>query len=679
MKQNHWKKLLCLALVLTMLLSFSAVFAADYDKNNEVNTYDQTENPFTPSIATDLHYNSYACLGDSIAAGFGDYDYYPDDGSLVEDINDEDYSRAKLDSLKWATFDNLTKYYDGEKYVGKYEYYVYTDANKNSVKGFTQYAKKTVEDGVTTYLDSDGKKVVIEEGYIPYTSKTSDDRAGNDFTYMGMRAVDKAYHSIVSKSVGAKTLYPMGFAGTRTTEIRGVLDPSYRGDEYLFSYGLVNNYTTRNDGSIDYYTPSQAADWNHRSYEFIRGKYLTAIRNSDLITLNLGSNDIMTIPVINAMGKLYGTDDAKFVALAKQMLGESYPEMLNTLFSTANSLNNVQQTLTVLLSLMSSGYKLYFENIMPVVDMIKEQNPDADLAVIGLYNPMQKVKLTDKSLIAIGEVGTVLIAGINTYLKANAEKHGYVYVDVTGAETQDTKTLSEGMDAFFGRIMTDVHPNYTGHETIATQILKALEKVETDAPKQEQKEEPDKAPESEHEEAVFPFTDVPRTSWYYPEVYYVWSHNLMSGMSDTIFAPNSETTRAQFAQVLYRLAGTPSVDGQNTPFTDLKADWYRDAITWAYNNGIAGGTSKTTFSPDQVITRQQMVAMIYHFKGDPKVSGNLSMFKDGDSISGYAKQAVIWAAENEVISGFEDGTFRPTGVATRAQLATILHQLDLMH
>jgi hypothetical protein len=55
------------------------------------------------------------------------------------------------------------------------------------------------------------------------------------------------------------------------------------------------------------------------------------------------------------------------------------------------------------------------------------------------------------------------------------------------------------------------------------------------------------------------------------------------------------------------------------------------------------------------------------------------MFKDGSSISGYAKQAVIWAAENEVISGFEDGTFRPTGVATRAQLATILHQLDLMH
>ena len=253
-----------------------------------------------------------------------------------------------------------------------------------------------------------------------------------------------------------------------------------------------------------------------------------------------------------------------------------------------------------------------------------------------------------------------------------------------GTECYQVPSLTD--DNFLANLTVNVHPTHAGHDYMTSQILKALEQEQKADPEpapeqeqeQEQKADPTPAPEPKQEEAVFPFTDVPRTSWYYPEVYYAWSHELMSGMSDTIFAPNSETTRAQFAQVLYRLAGTPSVDGQSTPFTDLKADWYRDAITWAYNNGIAGGTSKTTFSPDQVITRQQMVAMIYHYKGDPKVSGDLSMFKDGNSISGYAKQAVIWAAENEVISGFEDGTFRPTGVATRAQLATILHQLDLM-
>ena len=75
MYRNHWKRLLCLALVLTLLMSISAVLAAPYDAKNTENTYDQTGNQFTPSIDTDLSYDSYACLGDSIAAGFGDYDY----------------------------------------------------------------------------------------------------------------------------------------------------------------------------------------------------------------------------------------------------------------------------------------------------------------------------------------------------------------------------------------------------------------------------------------------------------------------------------------------------------------------------------------------------------------------------------------------------------------------------
>lgn len=672
MKHTHWKRLLCLAMVMTMLLSFSAVFAAPYDKSNAANTYDQTNSKYTPVIDTSVHFDTYACLGDSISAGFGDYDYYTADGSHVEDINTADYSGITRDSLKWGTYDNYTYYYDDniaqDAVVGVKKTGEYYDADGKPASGVTKYATRSSgEDGSVVYLDSSGEAVTVEEGYIPYTRSVSKDIEGNDFTYMGMRAVDKAYHSIVAKSVGAKTLYPMGFSGTRTTEVRGVLDPSYKGDDYLFLYGLINNYTERADGTIDYYTASEEADWNHRSFDFIREKYLTAIRNSDLITVNLGSNDIMTIPVINAMAKLYATDDAQFVALTKQMLGESYPEMLDTLFSTANTLNNVQQTLTTLLSLMTSGYRLYFENIMPVIDMIKAENPDAVVEVIGLYNPMQKIRFTDDSLIAIGKLGTSLIGGINGYLKANAARHGYIYVDVTGTETQDTPSLSVGLTAFFGRIMTDVHPNYAGHEYMAGQMIRALEAA--GAGKQSSSPTP---------ENVFPFTDVSPANWYYPEIYYAWSHGLMSGMSDTIFAPNAETTRAQFVQVLYRMAGTPSVAGMNNPFTDLSADWYRDAVIWAYHKGIAGGTTATTFSPDQAITRQQMVAMIYHFKGDPKTQGDLSVFKDGSSISAYARNAVMWAVENHVVSGFEDGTFRPAGVATRAQLATILHKLDLM-
>lgn len=673
MHKKRWKKSLSLIMVLAMLLSISSVLAAPYDSGNAANTYDQTDSRFTPVVETDVSFDTYTCLGDSIAAGFGDYDYYTADGSEVEDINTADYSGITRDSLKWAYYDDVYTYYDDNisktAPAGMRRYNKYYDRDGNEMKGVTKYATRTTgEDGSVIYLDSSGDEVTVSEGYLPYTRSTTEDVCENDFTYMGMRAVDKAYHSIVAKSVGADTLYPMGFAGTRTTEVRGVLDPDYEGDDYLFVYGLINNYTTGSDGTVDYYTASADADWNHRSFDFVRERYLTSIRNADLITVNLGSNDIFTIPVINAMSELYGTDDAEFVALARKLLGEEYPEMLDTLLSTANTVNNVQRTIRVLSSLMISGYKQYFENIMPVIDMIRAENGDAVIEVLGLYNPMQKIRFTDDDAVAIGELGAALTAGINSYLRANASKHGYLYVDVSDTETQDTYSLDAGLTAFFSRIMTDVHPNYDGQEYMAEQIIRTLE----DSGAGEKKSDP------AEEDDGFPFTDVPLKSWYYPYVYYVWSHGLMSGMDPVTFSPETETTRAQFAQVLYRMAGTPSTKGMDCPFTDLRDEWYRDAVTWAYHEGIVAGTTATTFSPDRAITRQQMVTMIYHAEGDPEVSGDLSMFRDGDTVSGYARKPVIWAVRNQVVSGFEDGTFRPRESATRAQLAAILFRLDTM-
>lgn len=661
MYHNHWKRLLCLALVLTLLMSISAVLAAPYDPGNTENTYDQTENPFTPSVDTDLSYESYACLGDSIAAGFGDYDYYPDDGSLVEDINNEDYSRAYLDSLKWASIDNYDLYYNDLipsewNPIGTSNFLGSTTYGK-TCSGFIKVSSVDFKDGAFVYYDENGKVVPIEEGYVPYTRKESFGTE-NDFTYMGMRAVDKAYHSIVAKSVGASTLYPLGYSGTRTTEIRGVLDPSYKGDEYLFSYGLVNNYTVNEDGAIDYYTPSREADWNNRSYDFVREKTLNAIRNSDLITLNLGSNDIMTIPVINSMGKMSGTEDAKFVALAKEMLGQSYPEMLNTLFSTANTMNNLQQTLTTLMSLMINGYRLYFENIMPVIDTIKEENPDADIAVIGLYNPLQKVKLTDNSMIAIGELGTILITGINAYLKANADKHGYAYVDVTGTETQDTLSLSAGISNFFGRIMTDVHPKYNGHEYMASQILSSLEAF------------------SVEKGLSMPYTDVKGSTAYATDIQFCYDNKLISGTSRRTYSPDMNMTRGMFIASMYALGNKKADMSANTPFnTILKSSYFTKALSWAYSKGITFGVNKSVFSPLTRVTREQMAQMLYQYAGKPKLQTEAQLddsYQDSKKISKAYKDAVLWAVTNGFINA-EGGFLNPKASVTRGELAHALH------
>ena len=664
MYHNHWKRLLCLALVLTLLMSISAVLAAPYDAKNTENTYDQTGNQFTPSIDTDLSYDSYACLGDSIAAGFGDYDYYPDDGSLVEDINQEDYSRAYLDSLKWSSIDNYTLYYDDtipgwENWpIASYVMYTYYDFTGQQINGVVKYDHRDVdENGETVYLDKNDKPVTVKEGFVPYT-RSENTGTENDFTYMGMRAVDKAYHSIVAKSVGASTLYPLGYSGTRTTEIRGVLDPTYKGDEYLFSYGLVNNYTVKEDGTIDYYTPSAEADWNHRSYDFVREKYLNAIHNSDLITLNLGSNDIMTIPVINAMGKMSGTGDAKFVALAKEMLGQSYPEMLNTLFSTANTMNNLQQTLTTLMSLMINGYRLYFENIMPVIDTIKEENPDADIAVIGLYNPLKKVKLTDDSKIAIGELGSILITGINAYLKANADKHGYAYVDVTDTETQDTLSLSAGISNFFGRIMTDVHPKYAGHEYMAGQILSSLEAFDVE------------------KGLSMPYTDVKGTTAYATDIQFCYDNGLISGTSRHTYAPNMNMTRGMFIASMYALGNKKVNMSTGSSFsTIMKSSYFTKALSWAYSKGITFGVNKSVFSPLTRVTREQMAQMLYQYAGKPKLQTEAQLddsYQDSKKISKAYKDAVLWAATNGFINA-EDGFLKPKASVTRGEMAHALH------
>ncbi|MBQ9045231.1 MAG: S-layer homology domain-containing protein, partial [Oscillospiraceae bacterium] len=158
---------------------------------------------------------------------------------------------------------------------------------------------------------------------------------------------------------------------------------------------------------------------------------------------------------------------------------------------------------------------------------------------------------------------------------------------------------------------------------------------------------------------------------------YCFDNGLMQGKSATMFDPKANTTRAEFATVLYRLAGSPDVTGTN-PFTDCATHWAKDAITWAYENEIVKGVSATAFDPNANVTREQLVSMLYRFCGEPEVTGDLSAYKDAASVSTYAVDAMVWAAQNGVITGRTANTLVPKGEATRAELATILHRFDEM-
>ena len=170
----------------------------------------------------------------------------------------------------------------------------------------------------------------------------------------------------------------------------------------------------------------------------------------------------------------------------------------------------------------------------------------------------------------------------------------------------------------------------------------------------------------------FPFKDVPEDYWCRSEVEYVWKQGLMNGMTGDTFAPTTNMTRAMFATVLYRMEGSPSVEGMSEPFTDVdKSYWAYDAIVWAYNSGITNGVTETSFEPTRNITRAQLVTMLYRYEGSPALSGVLT-FTDSADIAVPYRSAVLWATRNGVVNGYEDGSFRPNNNASRGHMAAIL-------
>ena len=172
------------------------------------------------------------------------------------------------------------------------------------------------------------------------------------------------------------------------------------------------------------------------------------------------------------------------------------------------------------------------------------------------------------------------------------------------------------------------------------------------------------------------YNDVTAGDWFTPDVIYVTLTGLMNGTGDG-FSPNNNINRAQLVTVLYRMAGEPEVTGEN-PFTDVPdGQWYTDAVLWAAENGITDGTSETTFSPNNPLTREQMATFFYRFAnfeaGEPiEVTGDLSGYTDADLVADYAVDAMTWAVGEGVISGIGNNTLAPDNTASRAQMATVL-------
>ena len=180
---------------------------------------------------------------------------------------------------------------------------------------------------------------------------------------------------------------------------------------------------------------------------------------------------------------------------------------------------------------------------------------------------------------------------------------------------------------------------------------------------------------SEQKPTYSDFTDLDPNGWYHDGINYMIENGMMNGEAPDTFAPHDTVTRAMLVTILYRNAGSPSVEGMTNPFTDVKAGkYYTDAVIWAFEKKITNGTSETTFEPDAPVTREQIATLLYRRAGEPKVEQDLSAFSDADRITSYARAAMQWAVSEKIISGDGD-RLKAQDSATRAELATMLMRL----
>ncbi|MGN1307020.1 MAG: leucine-rich repeat protein [Faecousia sp.] len=205
--------------------------------------------------------------------------------------------------------------------------------------------------------------------------------------------------------------------------------------------------------------------------------------------------------------------------------------------------------------------------------------------------------------------------------------------------------------------------------------LEAAEAALAQKKEEAQREQEEQQKQTELQAIRDRFTDIDG-HWAEDEIVEAVWRGLFNGTTDNTFEPELEMSRAMFVTVLWRAAGEPAAE-QAASFKDVDDDaYYAEAVAWAVEVGVTNGTGENCFSPDALITREQLATFLYRYAQAQKITLEKttawSAFTDADEIHAYAKEAMTWAVESGLIGGYPDGTVQPNAEATRAECAVIL-------
>lgn len=369
----------------------------------------------------------------------------------------------------------------------------------------------------------------------------------NDLVYVDseFKRVDDSYGAYVADELGVEYI-PMACPGTRTIDMRYMLEDDYPADDYLFH--------------------------DAHDVEVMKTRipeYRKAISEAGLITLGVGGNDFgtfLTWVIADELEKQNTCDE--YVKALRELLEQGGADddtlaNLDKVVELAKLMGAMPELLDVLPKAIKYGIDNFRQNWDIVIEDILALNPDVKLLVIGMFDNGVKNEedaAASEAGSTVPSLGQIVVDLANTPMKEGAEKYGYTFVDTTGT------------------VCDTYHPKKEGHRHIADRILEAL---------------PD---------ARFPYTDVAADSEYYDDVQFMYNHGYMSGLTDTEFGLDSALTKSALAQALYNIAGAPTVDVEGVSFGDIdSSDAAFNAAAWTSANGILS-VKDGNFSPNSEIT-----------------------------------------------------------------------------
>ena len=257
----------------------------------------------------------------------------------------------------------------------------------------------------------------------------------------------------------------------------------------------------------------------------------------------------------------------------------------------------------------------------------------------------------------------------------NALGHDYVTKRIEPTCTEDGKleeACSRCGDVKYSRVIPATGHNFRKNAQTGKYVCENCGKVLGES-ENTKPTKPTTPTKPGKDDTKFPFTDVSKNDRYYDAVDYLYNNGIMNGTTDTLFSPNAELTRAMVVTILYRAQGKPAVSTSGS-FKDVAAGrYYTEAVEWAAANNIVKGFTDGTFKPDEPVTREQLAAFLSRYA---EYNGIEIVAADGKLdadavVSNWAKKNVEWAVAEGILTSAQ--AKNATQNATRAEVAMALY------